>query len=453
MSLLALARRVAEVTAAAGGRTFLVGGPVRDRLLGRELKDLDLEVYGLPWEQIQELCVSIGKVHMIGRSFPVLQLVAEAGIAEIALPRIERKTGPGHRGFEMTGDPFLDPKVASSRRDFRVNAMMEDPLSGEILDFHEGQRDLRQGVLRHVSAAFAEDPLRAMRAGRFVARYGWRVARETSALCRSLDLSELPCERMEGEWQKLLEGDFPGHGLLALEACGVLRFFPELQAMRGVPQDPLWHPEGDVLHHTALCLNAAVQRRAEMEDPWAEMLGVLCHDLGKAGRGTQFERGRWRCPAHDVDGAELVPSLLARLNTRKEVVPLVQAFTREHLRPSQLFHARDRVSDAAIRRLSLRVPIEALCRVAWSDAAGREQILPQPWEPEQWLLQRAAQLGVEKGQPKAFLRGQDCLERGWPAGKAVGQVLAQAFELQIEGELADREAALSWLDQQPRPTA
>jgi len=451
MKLLRLARHVAEATAAAGGRTFLVGGPVRDRLLGRSLQDLDLEIYGLRWEELQQICARLGKVHAIGRSFPVLQLVTKEGIAEIALPRVERKTGPGHTGFAVEGDPFLDPWVASSRRDFTVNAMMEDPLNGELLDFHGGKADLARGILRHVSAAFAEDPLRALRAGRFVARYRWSVAPATAALCRQLDLSELPRERMEKEWQILLAEDHPGVGLLALETCGVLRFFPELAALRGVPQDPLWHPEGDVLVHTALCLDAAVARRADMEDPWAEMLGILCHDLGKAGSGTHFERGRWRCPGHDVGGVALVSSLLARLNTRKDAVPLVQAYTREHLRPSQLYHARAQVSDAAIRRLSLRVKLEPLCRVAWADAAGRTQDMPMPWEPEEWLLQRAATLGVRKEGPRPFLRGQDLITRGWPKGPAIGDVLQRAFELQVEGELQDRDAALTWLDRQPPP--
>lgn len=450
MSLFDLAHRVAEACAAAGGHAWLVGGPVRDRLLGRELKDLDLEVYGLELDRLREVLSGLGKVHAIGRSFPVLQLVTAEGEAEVALPRIERDLGPGHTAFEVVGDPHLDPRVASSRRDFTVNAMMEDPLTGTLLDPHGGRADLDQGLLRHVSPAFAEDPLRVMRAGRFVARYGWRVDEETAALCRGLDLDELPVERFEREWKEILAEAFPGRGLLALEACGALRFFPELAAMRGVPQDPLWHPEGDVLTHTALCLDAAVARREEMEDAWVEMLGVLCHDIGKAGRGTRFERGRWRCPGHDVDGAALVAPLLARLNTRADVVPQVEALVREHLRPAQLHAARDRVSDAAIRRLSLRVPIEALCRVSWADAAGRTLPMEEPWAPEAWLRSRAAALGVEKEALQPFLRGQDLLDRGWPAGPGVGELLEEAFALQVDGVLEDREAALSWLDRRAR---
>ncbi|MFK5956727.1 MAG: polynucleotide adenylyltransferase, partial [Planctomycetota bacterium] len=283
-------------------------------------------------------------------------------------------------------------------------------------------------------------------------RYGWDVHPETAKLCRSLNLNELPRERFEAEWRQLLGGDFPGKALLTLEACGALRFFPELAALRGVPQDPRWHPEGDVLQHTALCLDAAVHRRPEMEDWWIEMLAVLCHDLGKATH-TFFERGRWRCPAHDTEGEKPTVSLLARLNGITDVVAPVVALVREHLRPSQLQMVGDKVKDGAIRRLATRVDIQALCRVAWSDAAGRDEPLEVPWGPEAWLLERAARLGVHEQAPKNFLRGSDLLSRGWPAGPVVGVCMRQAFERQLDGTLTDRESALVWLDQQTPPPA
>ncbi len=447
MTTMQLARKICTAVRDAGGRGFLVGGMVRDRLLQLPSKDLDLEVYGIEPEALKSLLQAFGQVRLIGQRFAVLHLHSAEGDAEISLPRTESKTGPGHKGFAVHANPHLTPREASRRRDFTVNAILEDPLTGEVLDPWNGRRDLEQGLLRHVSSAFAEDPLRVLRAARFVARFGWRLHPKTAALCRSLNLEELPKERVVQEWQKILLGAFPGQALLALEQCGALRFFPELAALRGVPQDPIWHPEGDVLQHTALCLQAAVACREQMEHPWLEMLAVLCHDLGKASN-TEFQRGRWRSAGHDVAGEIPARHLLQRINQETDVVEPVVALVREHLRPSQLYSARERVGDAAIRRLATRVSIPALCRVAWADAAGRSQDLPNPWPPAAWLLKRAAALGVEKRPPQNLLRGRDLLELGWQPGPEMGRILKQAFELQLDGKIKNREDALAWLGQQ-----
>jgi len=439
---------LAQAARAAGGRAFLVGGAVRDRLLGQPGKDADVEVHGLDPARVEQLAAAIGKVHLVGRQFAVLHVATPDGQVEISLPRRESKTGPGHKGFEVSAEPHLGPVEASRRRDFTVNAMLEDPLTGEVIDPWQGRADLRRGVLRHVSSAFAEDPLRVLRAGRFAARFGWRMHPATAALCRSLDLSELPRERLEREWREILVGGaFPGRGLAVLEECGALRFFPELAALRGVPQDPVWHPEGDVLTHTALCLDAGVRIRESMADPWAEMLGILCHDLGKA-TTTVFERGRWRSAGHDEAGADLTISLLARITEQSGLAENVAALVREHLRPGQLHAVRDQVGEAAIRRLATRVDIRALVRVAWADAAGRGEELPDPWPSSAWLLERAASLGVKDAAPAPFLQGRDALACGLPPGPRVGELMRRAYELQLDGGLGSRSAALDWLRSQ-----
>jgi tRNA nucleotidyltransferase (CCA-adding enzyme) len=438
--------QLAAAIKAAGGRAFLVGGAVRDGLLGLPAKDADFEVYGLAPDRLQAVAEKFGPLHLVGQRFAVLHLATSAGQIELSLPRLESKTGPGHKGFEVTAHPELSPAQASARRDFTVNAMLQDPLNGELIDCWKGQADLRAGVLRHVSPAFAEDPLRALRAARFVARFRWRIASATSTLCRRLDLAELPRERLEGEWRRLLlEGAWPGLGLLALEQVGALRLFPEIRAMRGVPQDPIWHPEGDVMHHTALCLQAAVAIREQMQDPWVEMLAVLCHDLGKASC-TEFERARWRSAAHDTTGESAVRSLMPRISGQANLADQVAPLVREHLRPSQLWFARDQVKASAIRRLATRVSIPALVRIAWADSAGRATPTPLDWPAGRWLLQQSELLGVKDQAPTAFLRGKDLLALGWAAGPQLGEILAEAYEAQLDGQLADREAALAWLE-------
>ncbi len=439
-----LVEALATAAREAGGRVFLVGGGVRDQLLGREPKDVDLEVYGLEPDALQTLCEKFGRVHLVGQQFAVLHLSTEAGNLEVSLPRRESKTGPGHRGFAVSADPHMEPREAARRRDFTVNAMLFDPLDGTLIDPWNGQADLQRGVLRHVSEAFSEDPLRVLRAARFVARYRWTVAPETARLCRSLDLAELPRERIEAEFREILAGDYPGAGLLALETVGALASFPEVAAMRGVPQDPIWHPEGDVLHHTALALDAAATIRASMEDSWVEMLAVLCHDFGKA-TTTVFERGHWRAAAHDVDGVAPTRTFLARITAQEKVVEAVVSLVREHLRPMQLMQAGDRVGDGAIRRLSARVDLRALVRVAWADAAGRASEVPDGWQPGVWLLDRAAALGVKDAAPEPLLLGRDLIELGVQPGRGIGEILAEAWELQLDGAWTDRDAALKWL--------
>jgi tRNA nucleotidyltransferase (CCA-adding enzyme) len=252
-------------------------------------------------------------------------------------------------------------------------------------------------------------------------------------------------ERIEQEWRDLLtQSQWPGRGLLAMEEVGALRIFPEIGNLRGVPQDPIWHPEGDVMVHTALCLDAAVLLREQMEDPWVEMLAVLCHDLGKAVT-TVFESGRWRCPAHDVRGEPLAQQFLRRITRQQGIAVRVCELVREHLRPSQLFLARQQVRPAAIRRLATRVPIPALVRVAWADAAGRAAPNPEPWPPGEWLLEQAAQLGVEESAPQPFLHGRDLIQSGLKPGRHFGEILHAAFEAQLEGQFSDREQALAWL--------
>ncbi|MDQ6965711.1 MAG: hypothetical protein Q9M23_02170, partial [Mariprofundaceae bacterium] len=169
-----------------GGRAWLVGGSVRDMLLGRIPKDFDIEVYGLDAAALLAAVQPLGRCEIVGRQFGVLQLWTDGLEIALAPPRTEIKPGAGHRAFMVQTDPGLDEQAASSRRDFTINAMMLDPLTKDLLDFHGGQRDLGQGILRHVSPAFAEDPLRPLRGMQFAARFRLVMHAETAAMCRSL---------------------------------------------------------------------------------------------------------------------------------------------------------------------------------------------------------------------------------------------------------------------------
>ena len=195
---------IAEAVSKAGGHAYLAGGVVRDRLLGRSPKDIDIEVYGMTREGLGRVLQRLGRVMEVGASFGVYKLRLGEDEFDISLPRRDSKVSKGHKGFRIHVDPDIDPSEACSRRDFTLNAMLEDPLTGEILDFFNGRKALEDRVLRHTSKAFPEDPLRVLRGVQMAARFGLSMDEETKKLCSGLDLTELPKERIWDEWSKLL---------------------------------------------------------------------------------------------------------------------------------------------------------------------------------------------------------------------------------------------------------
>ncbi len=324
-------------------RAYLVGGCVRDALLGIVHQDFDLEVHGVGYETLARALRPHGRVDLVGKSFGVIKFSSRGGGQwDFSLPRRDSKKSAGHKGFEVEFDPDIAPREAASRRDFTINALMFDPRTGKYLDFFGGRDDLAGRVLRHTSAAFVEDPLRVLRGMQFAARFNLTPAPETVELCRSMagTFSELAVERVGMEWFKwAAAGQRPSAGLQFLKATGWLRHFPEIAALDGTPQDPEWHPEGDVFTHTCYCCDALVElpewQSAEAATRRVLMFAVLAHDFAKPQTTHQAEReGRMRIvsPGHEEQGGPLAESFLTRIGSPNElkdrVPPLVQASPR-----------------------------------------------------------------------------------------------------------------------------
>jgi tRNA nucleotidyltransferase (CCA-adding enzyme) len=428
-----------------GGRSLLVGGWVRDRLLGLESRDLDLEVYGIPAADVQALLERHHAVDLTGKAFGILKL--KSWPIDVSIPRRESKRGLGHRGFLVESDPGLPPDVAARRRDFTINAMSFDPLTGEIVDPFGGAEDLQRRILRHTSDQFAEDPLRVLRGMQFCARFRLDAAPETVALCRGLDMEGLAPERVFEEWSKLiLKGEEPSRGLRFLRDSGWVRFFPEVEALIGCKQDPYWHPEGDVWTHTCHCLDAFAAARTG--DDWEDLVvgfAALCHDLGKP-LTTATTGAGIRSLGHSEAGLEPTRSFLAGMSRHQDLVDQVCPLVAEHLRPVELFQAS--ASAAAVRRLASRVGrIDRLVRVAEADQRGRPPIEVGEFEAGKWLLAKADAEGIMACRPVPLIRGRDLVARGMEPGAPMGEFLRQCYEDQLYGLFDSEETVRTYLDE------
>jgi tRNA nucleotidyltransferase (CCA-adding enzyme) len=435
----------------AGGRALLVGGCVRDMLMGLEPKDWDLEVYGLEPANLRALLDRFGPVNVVGEAFTVYKLGSDL---DVSLPRRERKSGRGHRAFVIEGDSSMTIEEATRRRDFTINAILQDPLTGEIIDPFNGREDIQSSVLKAVSAdTFAEDSLRVLRAAQLAARFEFQVHPDTVELCRSIDLSDLPAERVWGEMEKLLLGARrPSLGLVWLHTLGAVdQLFPEIKALIDVPQDAEWHPEGDVFVHTQLVIDRA---RELIDDlPYAKqvtvMLAALAHDFGKPPT-TEFVDGRLRSRGHEEAGVSPTEAFLDRLNIHTldgyDVRGQVIALVREHLKPGEFYKKRDEVGDGAFRRLARKCEMDLLYRVAKADSLGRnaEWVPREKWydaEAQEWFIQRARELEVMQGAPPPILLGRHLLEMGLKPGPAVGEITKAVYEMQLDGRIATLDEA------------
>ncbi|MBQ6473701.1 MAG: hypothetical protein IJJ33_17075 [Victivallales bacterium] len=437
--------RIATLLRDAGGRALLVGGCVRDLLQGIPSKDLDVEVYGMDLDKVRQCLAREYQFSLVGLSFGILKIHGHD--VDIALPRTENKVGAGHRGFVVQTDPRLSFREACSRRDFTLNAIMLDPLTGEIIDPLGGERDLRNGVLRHCGAHFAEDPLRVLRAMQFVARFGYSVAPETVALCATLSQGELPPERLAGEWEKLLlKGKCPSRGLAFLRECGWVRFYPELAALIGCGQNPKWHPEGDVWNHTLHCLDAAVPlRNGDHDSDLAMTLGVLCHDFGKPLVSAVNENGDITSINHAAVGEAPTLAFLRRMWNQPKLEETVCALVHWHMEPYS--YVKQQAGDSSYRRLSLKVNLELLYKVARCDSLGRPPY-PADLATLDQFMEHARALAVLDSKPRPILLGRHLLARGFSPGPRLGGILQRAFDAQLNGEFATLEEALLWLDRQ-----
>ncbi len=431
-----MAERLARLVAENGGTAYYVGGCVRDRLRHVESKDIDIEVHGIRPARLEELLDSLGKRVAVGESFGIYNL--RGCSLDIAMPRKEENRGAGHRDFDVFVDPFIGTRKAALRRDFTINALMENILTGEIVDHFRGVSDLEKGIIRHVNdQTFAEDPLRVLRAAQFAARFGYSVAPETLRLCEGMDLSALPRERIMGELQKaLLKSDRPSVFFQVLRQIRQLScWFPELENTIGIPQSPRHHGEGDVWNHTMLVLDQAVSFRDRVENPTGFMLAAVTHDFGKA-LCTEEINGEIHAFRHEVLGLPLVRSFMNRLTGEKALTDYVLNLSELHMKPHML--AGDGASVRATNRMFDQAldPLGLIC-LAEADNLGKIDSSPAV-SHEAFLLERLAVYRDFMSRP--YVMGRDLIAAGISSSPRFSAYLELAHKLRLSG--VEKDTAL-----------
>ncbi len=426
---LAMAEKLACLIAHEGGRVYYVGGYVRDLLLKKENKDIDIEVHGISVEQLEEILKSVGYITEMGASFGVFGL--KGYDLDIAMPRKEEAIGRGHKDFKVDVDPYLGTEKAAIRRDFTMNALMQDVLTGEIVDHFGGVEDLHRGLLRHVNPeTFIEDPLRVLRGAQFAARFDFQIAEETKELSRTVDLSTLAPERIMGELEKaLLKADHPSVFFEEMRSMNQLDvWFPELKQLIETPQSPEHHPEGDVWIHTMLVLDQAASLREQAKEPLYFMMAALFHDLGKA-VATENQNGRIRSIGHEHKGLPLVKAAVSRITNENALSKYVQNMTKLHMRPN--LNAMQGASMKAMNRLfDESVCPEDLLLLAKADYLGRAGERDYS-ELEAFLSDSFAVFREIMDRP--YVMGRDLIEAGLKPDKNFSDLLSYAHKLRLAG--------------------
>lgn len=464
--------RLCQAVRKAGGRAMLVGGSVRDHLLGIESKDFDIEVYSLDPSRLRTVLERIGNVNKVGEHFSVYKLVShQAGLSrknedlideqslsdqtaqqerfeiDVSIPRRESKSGRGHRGFVIEGDPEMKPEEAARRRDFTINAILYDPLTDTTLDPYRGREDLSRRILRAVSAdTFIEDSLRVLRAVQLAARFEMTIEPATAELCRTIDLSDLPCERIWGEIEKLLTlAERPSIGLDAALELGVLdQLFPEIRTLIGHQAEADARAGEDAFNHTKHTLDEAAKLAADLPKAKrvAIMLASLCHNLNES-IASDTINGRLAPRDQTKPAVEQTLSILQKLGLHSiggyDVRSQVLALVREHRKPKEFYGCIETTTDGDFRRLAQRIEMDLLYRL--STACARASAATTV--AEEWFIERARLLGVEHGPPPPLLMGRHLIEAGFEPGPQMGKLLRSVYELQLDGKITNQEEAIA----------
>jgi tRNA nucleotidyltransferase (CCA-adding enzyme) len=437
-----LVPRIVNAIAKQGGRALLVGGAVRDLLLGLPVKDLDIEVHGLPLADLEQCMRQFGAVSLVGKSFGVLRL---HGLdVDWSLPRADS----AGRKPAVALDPFMSIQDAFRRRDLTMNAMGIDLVTHELLDPFGGKKDLQQGILRAPDIKlFIEDPLRFYRVMQFIGRFGMEPGAELNNLCATMDITQVSVERIEVEFQKLLlRSKRPSLGIRWLKQIGRLQeVLPEVAATVGIPQEARWHPEGDVFEHTMQTVDAAatIDYPDDEQTKLILMYAALCHDLGKV-ETTREIKGALHSYGHDMAGAELAKKLLQRITRNQDLIAAVVKLVKYHMQPLQLI--ANKAKAAAYKRLAAKlapeVSMSLLADLALADRRGRNPDSHEPltttFADVAEFIAKATQTHVLHEAEEPVLLGRDLLDVMQP-GKQMGNLLKKAYEIQIEEGITDKE--------------
>ncbi len=402
--------QIAERIRAAGGKCFLVGGFVRDAMLGKASRDFDVEVYDIGQDALLKILSDFGRPNLVGKAFGVVHLASKGLDLDFSFPRTENKVGEGHRGFLVETHLHLSFAEAALRRDFTVNAMGLSLPELELSDPYDGKGDLERHLLRHVSSAFAEDSLRVLRGVQFASRFSLSLAPETAALCRSLSLADLSSERIFEEFRKwLLKPGRPSFGLRAFIEMELSRFFPEIR------------PLGGSFENLGILLDNVSRKLPTVKDPVSKEVLAFAALLS----GTS--------DISEVNG------FLSRITNEAKLLKRVP----ELCRMIPLFVAKAKsgpFEPEFLRRASVDLDgLELVRAYLESTPELAENLRIQSAEA---LSLSAQRLGVFECAPKPFLKGADLLLMGLRPGRRIGEIIREEFELQLQGKILSRDAAL-----------
>lgn len=480
---LELVKIIANKVKEFGGETYYVGGMVRDYLMGKtieESKDIDMEIYGINKELLAEILVAIVPIDFVGKQFGIFK--TKGADIDIALPRREIKAlvqdgiiyipstsaeyiddikelypeNPivinddiiyTHKDFIIISDHTLDVQTATLRRDFTINSVLMNVLTGEIVDIYGGRKDIKLKLIRTVNKnAFIEDPLRVYRAVQFAARFGYAISQSTLCLCKTIDLIGLPKERVYSEFEKmLLKSEKPSLGLRYLRDLDILeKYFPELFLLTTCPQDPAHHPEGDAFEHTCLVLDECAKVKHLSNNPISFMFGGLLHDVGKSvTTKTDDVTGKITSYSHDSEGVEIARTFMHRLTNEKELISDVCLFVEHHMKPILFYNDKDKIKDATFRKLANKVNLKEIALMSRCDQLGRKDVeVVEVTEVVNWFEEKANSLNVFTETIQPIVTGKYLLEKGFKPGKELGAILKAAYDYQLETGSTDKDLIL-----------
>lgn len=412
---------------------YLVGGCVRDMILDIEPKDYDVEIYGINYDNLLDKIFHLGKIDLVGKSFGVMKLRIGETEFDLTLPRIENRIGVGHTDFEVMFDESIRPIDACYRRDFTMNAMLMD-MGGNIIDFFGGQQHLKQRWLHPVSDAFAEDALRVLRGMQFASRFNMTASGVMCVMAHEMydDFYSLSVDRIYAEWVKWANGPYPQKGIEFLDDCGWLGHFKQIWNLKGTPQNPKYHSEGDVYVHTMLVLEYAQVHC----DPVLNF-AALCHDFGKVTHTIiDEETGEISSPGHS--DPTLTRDFCAAIGLPEEMTVRIASLVREHM------IATDEINPRMVRRLLTRLPnpvdFERLCQLLCADRIGKIPVGNIAG------VEKMREIFQELGEIhsiRPIIMGRHLLALGYEPGPPIGKALKAAFDVQIDDGVTDFETLLS----------